>query len=115
MADYAPKVGDRVRVVLEGVVKEEINTFGIKMDNDAGQWLAELYIDRPGVTVEKIEPPVETFGPGDVVRDRSIPKYTYYIGRDGYLDIYNKGLWNEGGGTFTSEHYEKVSLHESPF
>jgi hypothetical protein len=110
--EYAPKKGDHVRVVIEGVVEREVSDFGILVNNTDGKWLAELYTDRPGVTVEKVESPVEVFKPGDVVQSRATGyRYARYaIARGGYTDLLN-GIWRaEPGTTFTSRYYEKVDL-----
>lgn len=64
---YKPQEGERVRVVYEGVVKEA-NAEGLTLEPA----IPVLYDDDEEalVSIEKIEPPVEVFKPGDVVRER---------------------------------------------
>lgn len=99
---YKPSAGERVRVVYEGSVSDA-NHIGFDIHE-----VPFLYEDASLVSIEKIEPPVETFGPGDTVRDKRDPEFVFVIGRDGYLDMYNDGIWNEGTHPFTSENYERV-------
>lgn len=104
------KRGDRVRVVLEG----EIGTVG-----RTGSFLlgrrAENHIDpnyEHVVSVEKLEPPVEVFKPGDVVRSKG-GYDLWFITRGGYAYANgpNAGAhFEDGGEPFTSQLYEKVDI-----
>lgn len=99
------KVGDRVRVVIEGTAAEA---------NENWLFVADCDISRASdgvVSVEKIDPPVEVFGPGDMVR-RKGRRYVYSLGHDGYFDhttgyYFNANIDQE---PFTSEAYERVNL-----
>ena len=105
--------GDYVRITIEGEwLVEGYTVEGIKA-------LPEIGV-APGdtVTVEKIEPPVETFKPGDVVRPKANHEYVYAIlENDKYTYLKCPEEFTILGGTFgpmyppfTSRHYEKVSI-----
>lgn len=105
--------GDRVRVTFEATVeyKKAFGGFVFKPVN--GGNLVSLE-DTADLSIQKIEPPFEVFGPGDRVRHKNIPDYQYTIGHGGYFDHVNN-LWNVSKTKFTSETYERVELHEAPF
>lgn len=108
------KKGDRVRFTGEGVVRSVCDGDTLDVENGAGEFIGWLLPDVDGVTVEKIEPPVETFRPGDYVRYRDIPEFTYLILEDGYVDLYNN-LYNESRANFfTTDHYDRMTLVEPP-
>jgi len=110
--------GDRVKVTLEGEVTRVL-------DIEPGSEEVELRVEHNGrasyvytdmATVEKVEPPVEVFGPGDVVRDRVYHNLVYTLGSDGYYS-HRRDVWRANGspdhwkaGPFTSESYERVSV-----
>lgn len=108
------KVGDKVRVTLEGTVKNVLSSGKVHVGYDTRY----LFIHDPE-EVEKIEPPVEVFKPGDYVRDK-------HAGNDLRLIVGNydgsvRGWVNlstnhfyENNTTFTSEEYERVTLVEPP-
>lgn len=115
-ADYKPRTGDRVRVVLEG----EANGVG-----SSGFVIGESYDDnfiafgaKHVVSIEKIEPPVTVFKPGQTVRLRSrsgLPPLTYSIGNGGYYSHHGKKWFTHEEartheGYFTSRQYELVEL-----
>lgn len=104
---YKPKDGECVRVVYEGVANN-IGSIGF----DIGE-APFLFEDTGLVSIEKLEPPVEYFKPGDVVRYKGLNgEYVFVLGKRGYFDLHN-AVWNEGESNldqFTSERYEKVSL-----
>lgn len=118
------KKGDRVRVVIEGEVTSAADGGGFHFD--VGQAAGWIHPDAPEVvSVEKIEPPVEVFGPGDVVRSISQPDYVYLVrpnNRYIYLrthhdhhdhDAPNVLVGREFGPAsfgFTSKYYERVDL-----
>src|SRR5690348_2997757 len=118
MGDYKPKKGDRVRVVLEGEVYHVTEgRFGVSDDPSDGRGNI-IYPDKGhAVSIEKIEPPVEVFGPGDVVRPRneSYRHLIYLLGANGYsfIDtapgghVFHK---RDTARKFTSATYEKVDL-----
>lgn len=106
------KEGDQLRVTMEVEYVGETDT-----------WLdvKGTAIEKKFVTsIEKIEPPVEAFGPGDVVR--SVHKFPagnlYAITDRGFVRLSGSGWTGAPNGTevafdtseFTSEHYEKVTL-----
>jgi hypothetical protein len=111
---YMPKKGDRVRVVLEG----EVGWVGgshFEFVNGAD------YIGHKDgkntVSIEKIEPPVEVFKPGDVVRHKGNEDgHWFAIAEDGWLIVgpgwrikhhFTKG---DPSKEFTSDVFEKVGL-----
>ncbi len=103
------KYGDRVKVTVEGLAHTNGGYTVIHSDSD--QWLAEyknIHLGD-GVTVEKVEPPVEVFKPGDVVRDKLCGDVRA-IGHDGWFNI-TQGRWYPGSvDDFTSEGHERVNL-----
>lgn len=108
MSEYKPEVGDRVRVVYEGKVSS-IDTLGFTIEDE----VPVLDKDPGLVSIEKVEPPVTTFGPGDVVqRKGSILKRL--ITDDGWVAV-GEG-WSFPGThmterlAHTSEDYERVEL-----
>lgn len=117
MTAYKPQVGDRVRVVLEGEVSATgtgwFNLGGYVLD---GKSATSIWPTRERtVSVEKIAPPVEVFGPGDVVRSKREGSY-WQILDDGYVRL---GTFEPGrsyaavcsvGSRFTSADFERVSL-----
>lgn len=108
------KHGDRVRVVAEGLAHNNGRYTVVQNDND--DWLVEYRNGAVGngVKVEKIEPPVEVFQPGDVVRSKRDGSSTYTITNDGYVSHQTGDHWHDGREycerQFTSEYYERVDL-----
>lgn len=115
-AQYKPVKGDRVRVVLEGEVDSTFANGDFDLGRSIGWTNSIRPTDETVVSIEKIEPPVEVFKPGDVVRSKANPGLLYSIGRDGYLShsLHEFFGWYPTGAThreaFTSRYYEKVSL-----
>lgn len=119
MSDHRPQVGDRVRVVLEADVSD-VDGEGIEFDSDEiSLWIGPKARKDFVVSIEKIEPPVEVFGPGDVVRQRSHPGnikalYDESDGRCRWLQVtdshYPAGYLSNSHSRFTSKHYERVNL-----
>lgn len=117
MSDYKPQKGDRVRVVVEG---EITGTYREGQCFNIGHSPGGMYVTphtEHVVSVEKLEPPVEVFGPGDIVRPKDIGHIVYMLGRNHYSYVYT----GPGEGEvirarfydterFTSERYEKVNL-----
>lgn len=104
---YTPVKGDRVRVVLEGEV-------GLVTDGWVYLDGASVPIER-AISVEKLEPPVVKFGPGDTVRNKTFGGLLYTLGDDGYF-AHRDNEWCHGGQDyFDSRHYEKVNLVATPF
>ena len=109
---YEPAVGDRVRVTIEGEVTATGTRDGHHFDIADGF----VYTHAEGVTVEKVEPPVEVFKPGDFVR-RESDGAILHLAENGWLNMTNNRFYESPevtGGYFTSERYEKVELHEAP-
>ncbi|MDP9820505.1 hypothetical protein [Nocardioides massiliensis] len=102
---YTPVEGDKVRVVLEGAVDCTVS-LGFFVDaDDVRSFVANKHV----VSVEKIKPPVEVFGPGDTVRSKAC-RQLYSIGWGGYF-VHATGKWRrELHLPFTSERYERVEL-----
>lgn len=103
---YRPQVGDRVRVTFEGDYLDGVIKAG-----------PSFWIYRNGISairsIEKIEPPVEVFEPGDTVRSKS-GGFLYSIGSDGYFSHPARHFFEWGYGIgekhFTSKDYERVNL-----
>jgi hypothetical protein len=92
---YQPKKGDRVRGVLEGEVTRA---------DEYDPWFnlvgMPLYSEGSAVvSFVKVEPPVEVFKPGDVVRNISTGA-TYAIGQNGWIML--RGSTGRYGGSFTT-------------
>lgn len=96
MSEY--KVGDRVKVTLEGEVTSVCAN---------GFVLSEGYYFAPEDVTLTIERVVEVFKVGDRVVSRSRPSYEYTIGRDGYYS-HEVNKWWDTCESFTSKHYELV-------
>lgn len=121
MSDYKPKVGDRVRVVLEGEVTDTAGGSVTISDralrgSDPVFWCSSTVADDAKflVSVEKVEPPVEFFKPGDVVRDTR-NGMLYALSTEGYIylkdgEFVRKYNGEYSGGPFTSKNCEKVNL-----
>jgi hypothetical protein len=107
---YIPKKGDHVRVVLEGEVGAGSTgrMFTLYPDNSAVQIsFTPERVDGFNISVEKIEPPVEFFKPGDVVRSTGYPEHVYTLGKDGYYSHMAEKFY-EPCGPFTSAEFELV-------
>lgn len=112
------KPGDWYRITIEGqwdADESAIATKGLASLVHGDDFLTD---DSDIVTVEKIEPPVEIFRPGDVVRSRELPTTILALSKKGYTYVgaNNRGLFlryergSRSPEEFTSEDYEKVSL-----
>ena len=103
------KKGDRIRLTLEADVLYG-SSFGVDLAVPAvagGQFtIRELHF--PDVEFEKIEPPVETFGPGTYVYSKAVPCYKYLVLREGYADLTNN-KYEPHNSPFTSAHYVKIN------
>lgn len=114
MGAYAK--GDRVRVSFEGTVNR------VMPDFEGGQELRvevdglNHYIYTDTANVEKIEPLVETFGPGDVVREKGVPvgrAQVRTLGLDGWINHADGSFYNAPRTArtgFTSDGYERVEV-----
>jgi hypothetical protein len=110
MGEYKPKVGDRVRVVIEDEVSWTANSHE-GFDTKGGCWI--YHADDHTVTVEKI---VTVFKPGDRLRERG-SDYQVTLGSDGYLQHFRSGsvYYHEYNAAvpadfFSSEVYELVEI-----
>lgn len=110
------KAGDRVRVVIEGVVSSAHDTgkFRVSVGGDEGhdEGGSFAWVHPDTATVEKIEPPVEVFKPGDRVRHRH-SEFEVTVGEDGYLLHHTTGdhSWfpkRYDPTQFTSKWYDRV-------
>lgn len=106
--------GDRVKVTIEAEVKFG-SSFGV--DLDVGNGIVTLREDTwGGIEFEKIEPPVEVFKPGDVIRFKSDPNLVIALSLDGgytYVGRTNRGIHARPGGhdrTADSRLWERVDL-----
>lgn len=109
------KYGDYVRITIEGPwlddgygTTEEIKAIGL--------W-GEVAGDT--VMVEKIDPPVEVFKPGDRLRRKGFGDYEITLGDKGYLQHhvtstgrvrYHKYSDSTNPEWFTSQRFEKVDI-----
>lgn len=104
------KHGDIVRIVIEGPWHEWDTT----TDIIAGYGEFEALSDDK-VTVEKVEPPVITFGPGDLLRHKGTDRVRA-LGDTGYIILNNGIVYTYGQGSghqrdyFTSKSFEKITL-----
>lgn len=102
---YQPKKGDRVRVVLEGEVTRGLgitDTFDLE-----GRY---IYANGYAVTsIEKIEPPVELFGPGDTVRGRATGRL-FTLAATGYINHGRGDFTCSSTQKFTSLDFERVEI-----
>lgn len=111
--NYVPQVGDRVRVVMEF----DATADGSDCICTNGGPVALEYLDSPiVVSVEKIEPPVEVFKPGDRLRRLEGWNYEITLGDEGFFQHFNTGKvsfyrydGSSGAKSFTSERYELVT------
>ena len=107
------KKGDRVRVALEGVVQRTFDNGNLWLESsDFGTAIDGTHV----ISVEKIEPPVEVFKPGDVVRSLATGSY-WYLATNGYVRMTSADFpepvefYEYTDSTeFTSDEYEKVDL-----
>lgn len=107
------KVGDRVRVTLEGTV-ESLSDRDLCVGRGwAEQSIIARHPNEHTITIEKIEPPVEVFKPGDVVRHKKHRSFRYTLGGGGYFS-HQLLTWVSSATQFTSEDYELVILVEPP-
>lgn len=108
MSDF--RVGDRVRVTMEGVVRAANEVF-VSVNDDEGKWLGEVnYLKN---SVEKIEPPVEVFKPGDVVRHKETQTLYLITEHGGSVSLGDGRVYSRSASPskgFTSEYWEKVDL-----
>lgn len=110
---YVPKVGDRVRVVLEGEVQGTMFS-SFQVGSDAVSTIS----NHPSgglISVEKVEPPVEVFGPGDVVRHKRTGGLYAIPGEPNKVLVLANGkyqgrLLEYPSKNLTSENYERVEL-----
>lgn len=102
MSEY--KVGDRVKVTIEGTVSLVASTGTLCVDQgdpDGGALIP------PGGNVA-IERVVETFKAGDRVRSKVVPRLEYTIGVGGYYSHEFKE-WRAGSpASFASDDFELV-------
>lgn len=112
----AVKVGDYIRIVIEGPWdgSGEVLDYGVQpREDERTEWYA-----NPGdvVTIEKIDPPVETFGPGDLVRGRDGGSVVA-LGLDGFFNLGSGEFFTYGQNgfyltpeKFTSRRFKRVSV-----
>ena len=114
MTEFKP--GDRVRVTLEGEVRDTLPGGKLTLRYDG-----EYLFVQPPEKVEKIEPPVEAFKPGDFVREKSTDR-VFYAATDGYVQVLPTAgsFWRYGptglAGSLPHDtgEYERVTLVEPP-
>lgn len=104
------KVGDRVKVTIEGKVTGLIDGEICVETGESDHGYAFVGPGYAGL-VETVEPPVEVFKPGDVVRDRGVTGYVRAVGHDGWVNLTTGQVVvgiRDANTRFTSEHYERV-------
>lgn len=110
---YKPLDGDHVRVVYEAEVSDADHEGFAMRSEEGGNDVPIFFNDHGLVSIEKLEPPVEVFKPGDVVRSIERPENVYALGYKQYLAIGPKNTLGQGQphevGEFTSKHYELVA------
>ena len=111
------KKGDRVKVTLEGTLTSADHPDAFAMGRSQQRAIFSTQAKEYTVTIEKIEPPVEVFKPGDVVRvKRGLDGHARVLGQDSYIVIPSGRQWRygEAGGyereEFTSRRFERVNL-----
>jgi hypothetical protein len=82
---YTPVKGDRVRVVVEGEVEWVTHYADGVFDLDGGAVGIHPH-HKNVVSIEKVEPPVEVFKPGDVVRHKAQGSVRA-LASDGYVRL----------------------------
>lgn len=118
-ADYAPRAGDYVRVTTDVVLLSAEPMLLGALGNAEGVRGYRARYDGIEVvvpadsTIEKIDPPVETFGPGAFVRGKAAGG-RYLVTDKGYVNL-RTGAHRDGCVPFTSEHFERVEYTEAPF
>lgn len=105
------RVGDTVKVTFEA---EVIKAGPRELYIDAGKAAGTIWVAREHADVEKVEPPVEAFGPGDVVRN-PVTGQTYTLAQDGWIMHYSGARFtcartDSPMSQFTSEDFERVDL-----
>lgn len=110
---YKPVNGDRVRVVMEGEVTAANEEYFIIEDRKPETTSRNSTYVRSDaeflVSVEKIEPPVTVFKPGDVVRTigGDFCDNHWVIAHGGYVNSF--GVFTKSEMEFTSEVFELVA------
>lgn len=105
MSADKPVEGDRVRVVLEGTVDEHGDIKG-----DSGTFCLYPNVRKHVVSIEKIEPPVVTFKPGDVVRSRESGNLRTPMKGGGWFNITKSRAYPNTCHPLTSKHNELVTF-----
>lgn len=116
----AIKHGDKVRVTLEGTALGPCeNAVRVAFaGREDGQLLPTAFEgnlieahEDYFVSIEKVEPPAEVFGPGDTIRYKGDPELIYSLGENGYFS-HKRRVWTPTGtyDLFTSKRYEKIDL-----
>ncbi|HET6917268.1 MAG TPA: hypothetical protein VFH56_14335 [Acidimicrobiales bacterium] len=109
------EVGDRVRVTIETTVTDADTADCICTRSGRLTGIDILdYVVKDGGTVEKIEPPVETFGPGTYVRHKAATDMKFLVLDNGYVDLQNNLCWRDCTDSFTSKDYERIEMAEVP-
>lgn len=114
------KVGDHYKITIEGKWQGQYATSTAEL---AGMVLDGGFDpdETDEVSVEKIEPPVETFKPGDRLRRKAFGGYEITLADEGYLQHLSSGVSfhnytpSSSPEFFNSEKFERVDLAEVPF
>lgn len=109
------KKGDRVRVTLEATVTHPFTDddagLSVRFDDDVlGECtIGSSQVKRGEVSFEKIEPPAEVFGPGDVVRSKTTGTVRT-LGYGGWVNHATGNWYPDKNSRFTSGECERVDL-----
>ena len=110
------KVGDQVKVALEGEVTRVLKYGGF--GDDCFELRIQMYgslhphyVYTDSAIIEKAEPPVEVFKPGDIVSDAF--GTVRVIAQGGWVRLDNGKFYSTKDAepiAFTSEHFERVQV-----
>lgn len=118
MGTQAFAKGDKVTVTLSGEVTNIIPFEGDRIElrivDETGH---QFYVAPDSGNVQRVEPPVEVFGPGTVVRGKGT-RQLRALARNGYINLAHRKFYRYGDipgpeygpEDFTSEHFERVDL-----
>lgn len=109
--------GDRVRVTFEATVADIGAKYYWFGDTPAAA-TGEVHKDTEGLSIEKIEPPVETFGPGDAVKRESDGQILLLAENGWFNTALNRFFASSmvGDGDFSEDAgFTRVKLAEVPF
>lgn len=87
-------VGDHVRIVIEGEYRQLFGSID-RYEGELPEGTTFRVAPDDKATIEKIEPPVTRFEPGDVVHSRTTGAYLA-LGTEGFLNLNNGRFFRYG-------------------